>query len=551
MFSFLMLMALLIYSFKYRHNVGGIEFLLALIGMAWWVFCQAFELMAMTLPVKLFWANIEYLGILAGLAYLITALRFAGLEQYVTKRNVIAALCIYAVFYGLLFTDSFHGLMRTHMTLDTSAVPYTIKKDYGMIYPLYLLWTYGVNLSAILIILFSSWRKSRLYRRQGLSLILCIAIISLTNLTYIIGISPVKRYDITPAITWIPALGLAWGIFRNRLLDIMPLARDTLVEQLNSGVIVVDRYGKIVDINNAAQALLHIEDADSIGKDFFKATPLPIAHAMTSKSGTIIDDEDHQQILEIRVHPFGDETTAHHMGTIFVITDVTEREQHLKALVNQQRAISVMEERERFGRDLHDSIGQMFGFVNTQTQAIKENLIREKYSVALFQTEALIEETQRVHGDIRNYILEMRGVSPRNRSFSAALKQYVTTFQKNHHIPVQIQIDDHLPESFPETHMGIQLLRIIQEGLNNVQKHAGPCQVVITIAHAEREISLSIKDTGRGFDVNKAKADTYGISIMRERAAEIGGVFSIHTAEGKGTEITVRFTEMTVRFEDA
>ncbi|MDN5300356.1 MAG: hypothetical protein PWP51_2909, partial [Clostridiales bacterium] len=97
----------------------------------------------------------------------------------------------------------------------------------------------------------------------------------------------------------------------------------------------------------------------------------------------------------------------------------------------------------------------------------------------------------------------------------------------------------------------IQLLRIIQEGLNNVQKHAGPCQVVITIAHAEREISLSIKDTGRGFDVNKAKADTYGISIMRERAAEIGGVFSIHTAEGKGTEITVRFTEMTVRFEDA
>jgi signal transduction histidine kinase len=392
----------------------------------------------------------------------------------------------------------------------------------------------------MLIILFSGRKKSMLYRRQGFSLVFFIAIISTTNAIYIAGISPIQRYDITPAITWIPALGLAWGIFRNQLLDIMPLARDTLVEQLSSGVVVVDRYGKIVDINNAARELLHICEINIVGKNFLKATDLPMSHAMTSKKATIVEDEAHALILEVRVHPFGTETSAH-MGSIFVITDVTEREQNLKSLVNQQRALSVMEERERFGRDLHDSIGQMFGFVSTQTQAIKENILREKYSVALFQTEALIEETQRVHGDIRNYILEMRGISPRNRSFSAALKQYVTTFRKNHNIPIQIQIENGLPETFPETHVGIQLLRIVQEALNNVQKHAGPCQVVISLQRMEDGIALSVKDSGVGFDVNTAKADAYGISIMRERAVEIGGIFVLDSVKGRGTEIVVRF----------
>lgn len=92
--------------------------------------------MAVTLPVKLFWANIEYLGLVSALAYLMLAMRYGRYGRFLTKRTVIPLLLVYCVVWALFFTDRFHELMRTNFSLDTSAVPFTVKKNYGALYPL-------------------------------------------------------------------------------------------------------------------------------------------------------------------------------------------------------------------------------------------------------------------------------------------------------------------------------------------------------------------------------------------------------------------------------
>lgn len=142
-FSFAMLAGLTVYGLKHRQNVGVNEFIFITVILAWWVFCQAFELMALTLPVKLFWANIEHFGsALSPFAYLTLTMRFSGKGRFLTRKNIAIVLIIYSVFLGLLFTDGYHGLMRTNFSLDTSAVPYTISKDYSTLYPIYVLFTY-------------------------------------------------------------------------------------------------------------------------------------------------------------------------------------------------------------------------------------------------------------------------------------------------------------------------------------------------------------------------------------------------------------------------
>jgi len=90
-----------------------------MLASAWWVFCQAFELMAVTLPVKLFWANLVYLGAgLSAFAYLMLVMRFSGYERLLTKKSISMVLIIYAIFFSLVFTDQYHGLMRTNFSLS-------------------------------------------------------------------------------------------------------------------------------------------------------------------------------------------------------------------------------------------------------------------------------------------------------------------------------------------------------------------------------------------------------------------------------------------------
>ena len=138
-----------IYGIQYRHHVGVKEFIMVMLASAWSVFCQSFELMGTTLPVKLFWADMEYLGMMfSAFAFLLMAIRFAGYDRYITKRNVLIVMLVYVIFWALALTDQYHGLMRTNFSLDTSAIPYTIKKDYGLIYPLYTFFIYSMIIAS-------------------------------------------------------------------------------------------------------------------------------------------------------------------------------------------------------------------------------------------------------------------------------------------------------------------------------------------------------------------------------------------------------------------
>jgi len=546
--SFTMLIFLAIYGFRHRQNEGINEFIFAMLASAWWVFCQAFELMATTLPVKLTWANIEYVGAgLSTFAYLMLAMRFSGYGKLLTRKNISFVFIIYIFFFGLVFTDQHYGLMRTNFSLDTSAIPYIIDKDYGVLFPVYIIFTYSMNAASLVLLLIAAIKKDSLYRKQAMVLLMALGLIAVSNITYILGLSPVKRFDTAPALLGLSALVLSWGIFQHKLLNIMPIARDLLVERMNSGIIVVDRDNVIVDINNSALAMFHLRKSTMIGKNI---TEIPVlADKLTQDDigdrQTIVTycNEDKEYVYEIKTHPFNDKR-GKRAGTLYILNDITEQQKNLEKLIQQQKTLSVMRERERLGRELHDGLGQMFGYYNAQAQTVKEYMLQQKYQTAMKQLEDLICVSRDIRSDIREYILEMRGISPRNRSFSAALKQYAAALSEKFGIPVTTSFDENLPADFPQDAKAIHLLRIIQEALNNIQKHAGECTANISFSRKEDFVEISVSDNGKGFDSDKqVGSHHYGLSIMQERAAEIGAAIHIHSEKDKGTEITLRILD--------
>jgi signal transduction histidine kinase len=90
----------------------------------------------------------------------------------------------------------------------------------------------------------------------------------------------------------------------------------------------------------------------------------------------------------------------------------------------------------------------------------------------------------------------------------------------------------------------VALYRLCQEGLNNIAKHAGASQVDIQLQYESGAVELCIRDDGRGFDPEQTLPGHYGLSMMRERATDVGAALSINSQPGRGTEIVIRWVEI-------
>ena len=545
--SFITLVAIAAYGVYKRHNLGAVEFVFAMLASAWWVFCQAFELMALTLPVKLFWANMLYIGAgLSPFAFFLLVLRYTGQDRFITRKNIAIILSIYFIFFFLIFTDQYFGLMRTNISLDTSAIPYVIDKDFGMVFPLYMLFVHTMSVISIALLLITAIRKESVYRRQAVILLISLSLIALSNLIHILGLSPSARFELTPALFGFAAIFISLGIFQHKLLDLSPIARDLLVERINSGIIVTDVNNRVVDLNRKALELLNLDKNKTIGK---KCSEIPL---LTEQMDTSFPDnlsrevfyrvKGRQFIYEIKNFQLLDKKD-NTVGQLIIINDITEKKKTEEQNIRQEKALSVMRERERAGRDLHDGLAQVFGYYNTQAQAVEEYLKRQEYSSARQHLEKLITIARKQHSEIRSQINGIRGISAVNKNFSAALKKHAEAFSEQHLIPVTINFKSNLPDDFPNEECAVELSKIIQEALNNINKHAGSCVASISFEKKQDFIELRIKDTGKGFNPAAVNSSGYGMEIMRERAAAIGASLAVESEPGKGTTIIVRIGE--------
>ncbi len=215
-----------------------------------------------------------------------------------------------------------------------------------------------------------------------------------------------------------------------------------------------------------------------------------------------------------------------------------EREREVAAAAERLRLLSNKlldaQEAERRGiaRDLHDDVGQLATAVTidlkraerAESTAEKDALVRR----ALEGTGRLLESMHRISGKIRTGVLDDLGLK-------AALEAYAADFEQRAKIATEIELafeDPDVPHN-----VAVNVYRIVQEALTNVLKHARASSVAVQVSVHDGLLSLAVEDTGAGFDPEKSPSDRLGLLGMRERAALLGGTFSLRTAPGRGTRI--------------
>lgn len=201
--------------------------------------------------------------------------------------------------------------------------------------------------------------------------------------------------------------------------------------------------------------------------------------------------------------------------------------------------LAAAEERLHIAHEMHDGLAQLLAYVNTKVQAVREYLRQDRLDEANQQLEQLSVAARQIYSDVRSQILDLRSSARTGRGeFADTLQEYVTQWQQQSTIEAAMRLPPELHDLDPTVEL--QLLRIIQEALANVRKHASASRVELDLERRGQSLQAVIADDGKGFDPDRLSPSSgprFGLSTMRERAASVGGRLTVSSAAGSGTVI--------------
>jgi signal transduction histidine kinase len=200
----------------------------------------------------------------------------------------------------------------------------------------------------------------------------------------------------------------------------------------------------------------------------------------------------------------------------------------------QVRELTTLRERERIGRDLHDGVIQDIYAGTLQLEALAEDLPEEMQERLL----GVADHFSGVIQDVRTYIKGLRARELEGRLLSEGLAALVREVGERSDLAATYAVEG-TPYRVPDETANA-LLQITREALSNVIKHAAATTAHVRLAYAGEGVMLTIADDGRGFDSEEARGETHrGLRNLRMRAVEVGGVFSVQSALGAGTTLSV------------
>jgi signal transduction histidine kinase len=210
-------------------------------------------------------------------------------------------------------------------------------------------------------------------------------------------------------------------------------------------------------------------------------------------------------------------------------------------LHHQVRGLAAAEERLRIAHEMHDGLAQVLAYVNTKGQAVREFLRAGRTDEAAVHLDQLAAAARDVYGDVRESILGLRSSSDPAKSLAETLLEYVESWRDRSGVTIEAAIDDDL--AVPQA-TELQLVRVVQEALGNVRKHAQARHARVEVGRRGKEVSVLVEDDGVGFEPGaprRGEFPRFGLATMRERAESVGGTMAVESQPGRGTRILVRF----------
>lgn len=338
------------YAWRHRATRGSAIFSAFMAAISVYVLGYSMELASLDLSTMLFWSKVGYLGIFSFPSlFLIFVLQYTGRLKWLKTRYILL-IFLFPTFLllGKLTDDIFH-LVYSTTWVDTSGIVPMLGFTRGPIYPLAIYAIFPMILGTFLL-LQKQTNTTPLFQKQTTLIAASVLLPLLIFIIYMLKFQPLpalKYLDINVFMAPIWGVGIAWAMFRYRLLDLAPIARDAVIEHLREGVVVLDDRGRLVDANPAALSIFGW-DKLPIGQNAGEVFPTSKVLGDTLLSPGMDDPvklEIRSVLNGIKVSYDMTISTLHDeigkiLGRLVVIHDISERKQ----MEEQLRELSLVDE---------------------------------------------------------------------------------------------------------------------------------------------------------------------------------------------------------------
>jgi signal transduction histidine kinase len=530
-----------------------------------WSIAYGFELASTTISMMYFFIKIEYLGITTlPVSWLLFCLNLSGKESWYKKRlNLYGLLLVPFITVILVWTNSYHHLHYRSLSVDQTTPFPLLKIEPGIWYRFYMVYFYvllGIGSSLIL----KTVKTESIYKRQNYTIFFAALIPWIVNLAYLLGFRPIANLDLTPFAFIIATTLIAVAIYRFKLFDILPIAREKVLDLIQDGYLVLDGKNRVIDYNLAFKQYLpdvlqskiigtHIESLFPQQNDF-------LDFLKNHKSGKIemrILVHNASFDLEADIQ-YLNQHQVNNEATIIKLQDLTAtKEDALKSKLQTEELKKLNQLKDKiFSIIAHDlrgplvNLSEVLKMINTGMITPDEfKTLSPKLSRDILYTTDLLENI--LHWSRS----QLKGYGINKKPFE--LRSLITN-EVNYHLPsATIKHIKILQDVFPGQIVYGDMLMIqivIRNILNNSIKFCNEgCEITISAAFkSNHQMMICIEDNGQGMSaealemVNSGtgvstrgtkdeKGTGLGLVICRDFMERNNGTMEVYSAPNRGT----------------
>jgi PAS domain S-box-containing protein len=262
-------MVLAISMLSQRSRSGVRTFVAIMLAVSFWCLFGALESSVNELQSKVIFTQLQYLAIaILPPLWLIFVLRYTQQNSFFKLPTLLFLWIIPLVTIGLAFTNSLHGLMWENARLTPGQFGNNLAFDFGIWHYFFIGFAYLINFLGIIALFWAIIRYPYVFSQQAWALSLGIALPWIAEILNFRGSPQFLGFDITPVAFFVSGLVISWAVFRLHLFDMVPVAREAILDNLSGAVIVLDSKNRVADINQPALRLFNFDTPENaIGKD--------------------------------------------------------------------------------------------------------------------------------------------------------------------------------------------------------------------------------------------------------------------------------------------